>query len=97
MTAAVAFFAADGVYREARRAPIVGRAAIASHWKAFFTGGPPWRIDVAEIFGNAANDRFALAYRFEMQRKDGVWDSRPGCALVKVAGELITEWREYGG
>ena len=85
------------MYREARQAPIVGRAAIAAHWTAFFTGGPPWRIDVGDIFGDAAGERFAIPYVFEVQRTDGVWQPRPGCALVRVHDDLITEWMEYSG
>jgi ketosteroid isomerase-like protein len=95
--AAVAWFAPDGIYREARQAPIAGRAAIAAHWTAFFTGGPPWRIEIGEIFSDAAGAHFAIPYVFEIQGKDGVWQSRPGCALVRVSAGLIAEWREYSG
>jgi hypothetical protein len=85
------------VYREARRDPIAGRAAIAVHWEQFFGHGPPWRIDVGDTFGDARGERFAIAYVFAMQAADATWQERPGCALVHVRDGLITEWREYSG
>lgn len=97
VAAAIARFAPDGVYHEARGTPILGRAAIAAHWTAYFTAGPPWRIDVGEIFGDPSGERFAVAYVFHIQGKDGVWQARPGCALVRVRDDAITEWREYSG
>jgi limonene-1,2-epoxide hydrolase len=94
---AVALFAADGVYREARREPIVGRDAIAAHWERYFVQGPRWRIDVGEIIADARGERFAIPYVFAVQGPGESWQDRPGCALVRVRNNRITEWREYSG
>jgi hypothetical protein len=96
VTAAAALFAPDAAYREARSRPVIGRAAIAAHWELFFTQGPPWRIAVGEIFGDARGERYAIPYVFSME-KDGAWQDRPGCALVRVEAGLIAEWSEYSG
>jgi predicted ester cyclase len=91
---ATAFFAPDGVYHEAGRAPIAGREAIFAHFARFFRDGPAWRFDIDEII--VEGERAAVRYRFEVNA-DGTWRSRDGCAIVHRAGGLVTLWREYQG
>lgn len=93
----MAFFASDAVYQEARHDPIVGRERIAAHWAAFFRGGPPWKLQIGEIVGDASAGRYAIAYVFHLQDEGGAWQARPGCALVHVRDDAITLWREYSG
>jgi ketosteroid isomerase-like protein len=90
---AAAYFASDAVYREARHAPVSGRAAIAAHWAPFFRSGPAWRFTVHERFGDG--ERFAVAYTWEVRDADGHWQARPGCAIVRVRDGAIAEWSEY--
>jgi uncharacterized protein (TIGR02246 family) len=90
---AAAYFAVDGVFWEAKKEPIAGRDAIASHWAPFFHGGPVWRMTVHDIFG--ADERYAVAYTWEVQKPDGAWVGSPGCALVRLRDGKIAEWREY--
>lgn len=85
------------MYREARHEPIVGRDAIAAHWGRYFAQGPRWRIDVGEIIADARGERFAIPYVFSVQGTNDVWQDHPGCALVHVRDQQITEWREYSG
>jgi uncharacterized protein (TIGR02246 family) len=92
---ACAFFAPDGVYHESGRAPIVGREAIFAHFQRFFRDGPPWRFEVDDVL--VEGDRAAVAYRFATKNATGDWQERAGCALVRRAGGLIEEWREYHG
>jgi limonene-1,2-epoxide hydrolase len=88
-----AYFATDGIFHEAKKEPIVGRDAIAANWKPFFHGGPEWRMNVHELFGEG--NRFAVAYTWEIKLKDGTWAGSPGCAIVRVSNGKIAEWREY--
>ena len=55
------------------------------------------RYGKAALVTMAYDQRFAIAYVFAVQGADGVWQDRPGCALVHVRDGLITEWREYSG
>jgi limonene-1,2-epoxide hydrolase len=96
-TAAVAYFASDGVFHEAGREPIVGREAIAAHWAPFFHGGPEWRMTVHEMFGNAGGDRYTVSYTWEIKSADGAWSGKPGCAIVHLHDGKIALWREYKG
>ena len=91
--AAVEYFTPDGVFWEAKREPLVGRATIAASWKPFFHGGPEWRMDVSEIFEDAG--RFAISYLWEVKTSDGTWVGSPGCAIVHTRDGKIAEWREY--
>jgi uncharacterized protein (TIGR02246 family) len=90
-----AYFAGDGVYREANREPIVGRDAIVAHFTRFFRDGPPFRFHVDETI--VEGDRAAVRYRFEIATSGGAWVEKPGCALVAFSNGTIVEWREYGG
>lgn len=90
---ASAYFAPDGVFHEARREPLRGRAAIVAHWASYFATGPQWRMTVHEFFGDG--ERFALSYTWETKDPAGAWTGRPGCAIVHVRDGTIAEWREY--
>ena len=94
---AVALFTEDGIFKEAGKPPLEGRATLLEHWKPFFSSGREFRFDVDELFGDAAGERFAVAYRWSMRGSDGTWKERPGCALVRARGDAIAEWREYSG
>jgi uncharacterized protein (TIGR02246 family) len=91
---ASAFFAADGIYHESGREPLVGRDAIGAFFTRFFRDGPPWQLEISEVLVDG--DRAAVSYRFGIQR-EGVWQTREGCALVRREGGLIAQWREYHG
>ncbi len=91
---AAAFFAADGVYHESGREPIVGREAILAHFARFFRDGPAWRFDIDEII--VEDERAAVTYRFEIN-VSGTWRRNDGCAIVQRAGSLVALWREYHG
>jgi uncharacterized protein (TIGR02246 family) len=92
---AAAHFASDGLYREARRDPIVGRDAIVAHFTRFFRDGPAWQMHAEHIIVEA--DRAAVRYRFALQGSDGEWRETEGCAFVTFADGTIAEWREYEG
>jgi limonene-1,2-epoxide hydrolase len=89
-----AFFAPDAVYHESGREPIVGRDAIFAHFAHFFRDGPAWRFDIDEVIVDG--ERAAVGYRFGVNR-DGTWNTRCGCALVRCQDSLIAQWREYRG
>ncbi len=88
-----AHFALDGVYREARREPIAGRAAIVHHFTAFFRDGPRWRFHADETI--VEGTRAAVRYRFGVVGPSGSWQEHSGCALVIFVDGTIAEWREY--
>ncbi len=90
-----AHFSPAGVYHEAGRVPLAGRDAIVAHFTAFFRDGPRWLIAVDETL--VEGDRAAVRYRFAVERGDGWWQERPGCAFVTFADGTIVEWREYEG
>jgi ketosteroid isomerase-like protein len=90
---AAAHFAEDGVYREARRGPIRGRAAIVAHFTRFFRDGPVWQLYVDEII--VEGERAAVAYRFAVKADDGGWREKGGCAVVRFSDGSVAEWREY--
>ncbi len=90
-----AHFAGEGVYREAAREPLAGRDAIVAHFTSFFRDGPRFELHVDDTI--VAGDRAAVRYRFSIQRPDGSWQERPGCAFVTFADGTIVEWREYEG
>lgn len=90
-------FSADGVYREARKPPIVGRAAIAAEFARFASSGVPFRFTVDDVI--EAGARACVVYRFAVpEGAGGRWRERAGCAVVRFdeRGE-IAEWREYEG
>jgi limonene-1,2-epoxide hydrolase len=89
------YFTVDGIFHEAQREPVTGRAAIVAQWAPFFRDGPEWRMTVHELFG--AGERFALTYTWETKGSDGRWSGRPGCAIVHARDGKIAEWREYKG
>ncbi len=82
--AAGAYLHPDGVYQDARGAPIVGRDAIVAEWERYFRLAPAGHFTVHEIIGSG--DRFAVTY---------TWEGRPGCAIVHVRDGRIALWREY--
>ncbi len=95
LDAAAACFAAGATYREARREPIVGRAAIAAHFARFAAAAPAWRFDAEDVIGGG--DRACVVYRFSTPGgAGGPWRERAGCAVVQLdeRGEIL-EWREY--
>jgi len=92
-TGSAAYFTLDSIYREPKKEPVVGRAAIVAHWKRFFHGGPEWRMTVRDLFGDG--ERFAVTYTWEIKLQDGTWSSSPGCAIVHTRDGKISEWREY--
>jgi ketosteroid isomerase-like protein len=97
LNGAAGAFAANGVYREARKAPVAGRDAIAAHFARFGATGVPFRFTVDDVIANG--DRACVAYRFAVPGGDGEpWRERAGCATVRIdADGLIAEWREYEG
>ena len=89
-------FADDGAYREARKAPLCGRAAIAAEFARFAAAGP-FRFEVDEVI--ASGDRACVVYRFAVPGGAGEpWRERAGCATVRIDQQgRIAEWREYEG
>ena len=95
--AAAAGFAEHGAYREARKPPVRGRAAVAAHFARFSASGAVWKFFVDDVI--ADGDRACVVYRFAVAGGgDEGWRERAGCALVRldVRGH-IEEWREYEG
>ncbi len=92
---AAAHFASDGSYREAGRAPILGRDSIVAHFTRFFRDGPVWQMHVDETVVDG--DRAVVRYRFAVKGIDGEWCEKEGCAFVTFADGTIAEWREYEG
>jgi uncharacterized protein (TIGR02246 family) len=92
---AVAHFAPEAVYREARGDAVIGREAITAHFTRFFRDGPTWRFEPQEAI--VEGERAAVRYRFHVEGRDGIRHEREGCAFVTFADGLITEWREYEG
>ena len=90
-------FAQDAAYREARKAPVRGRAAIAAELARFAASGVPFRFEVDDVI--AASGRACVVYRFAVPGGSGEpWRERAGCAIVRFdeCGQ-IAEWREYDG
>jgi ketosteroid isomerase-like protein len=90
-------FAEHGAYREARKPPIEGRAAIAAEFARFAASGVPFRFTVDDVIASA--DRACVVYRFATPGGTGEpWRERAGCAIVRFdeCGQ-IAEWREYEG
>jgi ketosteroid isomerase-like protein len=90
-----AHFAADGVYREARGAALMGRSAIVEHFTKFFRDGPRFEFHVDDTL--VEGERAAVRYRFAVEGADGTWRERTGCAFVKFVDGTISEWHEYEG
>ncbi|MDB5071535.1 MAG: hypothetical protein JWM87_2646 [Candidatus Eremiobacteraeota bacterium] len=90
-------FAEHGAYREARKPPLVGRAAIAAEFARFVASGVPFRFTVDDVIASAA--RACVVYRFATAGGSGEpWRERAGCAIVRFDGcGQIAEWREYEG
>jgi len=90
-------FAEESEYREARKPPIRGRAAIAAEFERFAATGVPFRFEVDTVFANG--ERSCVVYRFATPGGAGEpWHERAGCAVVRFAERgLIAEWREYEG
>ncbi|MEA2687873.1 MAG: SnoaL-like domain [Candidatus Eremiobacteraeota bacterium] len=90
-------FAEHASYREVRKAPVLGRAAIAAEFARFAASGVPFRFEVDDVIANA--DRACVVYRFAVPGGSGEpWRERAGCAIVRFddCGQ-IAEWREYEG
>jgi ketosteroid isomerase-like protein len=94
---ASACFAEEGVYRELRRQPVRGRAAIAEHFAHFTASGVAWQFVLDDVI--AAADRACVVYRFSLAEGQGrPGRERAGCAVVHLdARGQIAEWREYEG
>lgn len=92
---ALASFAPDALYREAHRAPLRGREAVAAHFARFAAAGPDWRFTVDDVI--AQDERACVVYRFAMSEGPGEpVRERAGCATVRLDGSgLIAEWLEY--
>ncbi len=90
-------FAADGVYREARKPPARGREAIAAEFARFAAAGVPFRFAVDDVIEDGS--RACIAYRFAVPGGEGgAWRERAGCATVRLdERDQIAEWREYEG
>ena len=71
--AAIAYFSADGIFHEAKKEPIVGRDAIAAHWKAVLSRAARVAHDrgaISSTCGRAVRDRLHLG---DASCKDGMW------------------------
>jgi ketosteroid isomerase-like protein len=92
---ALASFAADALYQEARKAPLRGRDAIGAHFARFAAAGPDWRFTVDEVI--AQDRRACVIYRFGVSEGQGEpVRERAACATVRLDGSgLVAEWREY--
>src|SRR5579875_1604219 len=90
-------FADDAAYREARREPVRGRAAIGALFDRWASSAVAWRFTVDEVL--EADERACVVYRFAVGGGTGEpWRERAGCALVRFGERgLISEWREYEG
>jgi ketosteroid isomerase-like protein len=90
-------FAEHAAYREARKPPIEGRAAIAAEFARFAASGVPFRFAVDDVIASA--DRACVVYRFATPGGSGEpWRERAGCAIVHFDERgQIAEWREYDG
>jgi ketosteroid isomerase-like protein len=90
-------FALDAVYRELRREPVCGRAAITEHFARFTASGIAWQFAVDDVI--VSGDRACVVYRFTMAEGAGrPGRERAGCAVVHLdARGQIAEWREYEG
>jgi ketosteroid isomerase-like protein len=97
LAAAAAEFAEHGVYREARKPAVRGRAAVAEHFARFAASGAAWQLLVDDVI--AGGDRACVVYRFAAAGGQGAArHERAGCALVRFDGRgQIEEWREYEG
>jgi ketosteroid isomerase-like protein len=96
LAAAAGCFADDAAYREPRKAPVLGRVAIAAHFARFAAAGRDWRFEVDEVISNG--QRACVVYRFAAGGGGESSRERAGCATVRfdVHGR-IAEWREYDG
>ena len=94
LAGAAGCFADDAAYREPRKAPVLGRAAITAHFARFAAAGRDWRFEVDEIITNGR--RACVVYRYAAEGGGEVGRERAGCATVRfdVHGR-IAEWREY--
>ncbi len=92
---AVASFAPDARYQEARKPALVGRDALAAHFARFAAAGPDWRFVVDDVI--AQPGKACVIYRFGVSEGQGEpVRERAGCATVRLDGSgLIAEWREY--
>jgi uncharacterized protein (TIGR02246 family) len=90
-----AHFCLDGVYREAGREPLAGRAAIIEHFTRFFRDGPRFEFFPDDVI--VEGDRAAVRYRFATLSDTHGRVEREGCAFVTFRDGTIAEWREYEG
>lgn len=92
---AVASFAPDARYQEARKPALAGRDAIAAHFARFAAAGPDWRFTVDDVI--AQEGKACVIYRFGVSEGPGEpVRERAGCATVRMGDSgLIAEWREY--
>jgi ketosteroid isomerase-like protein len=96
LAAAAACFADDGAYREPRKPPVLGRAAIAAHFARFAGAGRDWRFEVDEVISNG--QRACVVYRYASGGGGEAGRERAGCATVRLNEHgRIAEWREYDG
>ncbi len=94
---ALASFADNATYAEARKEAIRGRWAIAAEFARFAATGVPFRFTCDDVI--AGEDRACVVYRFAVAKGEGgVWRERAGCAIVRFDERgQIEEWREYEG
>jgi ketosteroid isomerase-like protein len=96
LAGAAAAFAEDGVYREARKPAVRGRAAVAAYFARFAASGAAWEFVVDDVL--ADGDRACVVYRFAAGGDGEARRERAGCALVRFDGRgQIAQWREYEG
>ena len=97
LSRAVDSFSEDAVYRELRRPPVIGRAAIAEHFARFAASGSAWRFVVDDVIVD--RNRACVTFVFSMAEGAGQsMRERAGCAIVHLdAHGQIAEWREYEG
>jgi ketosteroid isomerase-like protein len=97
LNGAAEHFAEDAVYREPRKPPFRGRAAIAAEFARFTATGVPFRFIVDDVIANG--NRACVVYRFAVAGGAGEpWRERAGCAVVRFDERAqITEWLEYEG
>jgi len=89
-------FADDAEYREPRRPPLLGRAAIAAHFARFSAAGGDWRFAVDEVISDGR--RACVIYRYAAEGGGEAGRERAGCATVRFNEHgRIAEWREYQG
>jgi ketosteroid isomerase-like protein len=93
---AAACFSEDGIFREAGKPALRGRATIDAHFAQFGNAGRSWRFFVEHVLRD--DERACVEYRYATGGEGEPWRERDGCAIVRFGRDnLIAEWREYKG